>query len=47
MKTAGYRGIAYFNNELRQRNKDAIPAISYAIDRQKMVDSVLKEEKEL
>ncbi len=42
MKTADYRGILYnFNNEFWQRNKDAIPAISYAIDRQKMVDSVL------
>ena len=42
MKTADYRGILYnFNNEFWQRNKDAIPAISYAINRQKMVDSVL------
>ena len=42
MKTADYRGILYnFNNEFWQRNKDAIPAISYAIDRQKMVNSVL------
>ena len=42
MKTADYRGILYnFNNEFWQRNKDAIPGISYAIDRQKMVDSVL------
>ena len=32
MKTADYRGILYnFNNEFWQRNKDAIPAISYAI----------------
>ncbi len=44
MKTADYRGILYnFNNEFWQRNKDAIPAISYAIDRQKMVNSVLLE----
>mgnify|MGYP000149832849 CR=1 FL=1 len=42
MKTADYRGILYnFNNEFWQRNKDAIPGINYAIDRQKMVDSVL------
>ena len=42
MTTADYRGIMYnFNNEFWKKNRDIIPAINYAIDRQTMVDSVL------
>ena len=42
MQTSDYRGILYnFRNEFWQKNADLIPAISYAIDRQAMVDSVL------
>lgn len=42
MKTADYRGILYnFANEYWQENGDLIPAISYCIDRQAMVDAVL------
>lgn len=42
MATADYRGILYnFRNEFWQKNADLIPAISYAIDRQAMVDAVL------
>lgn len=42
MTTADYRGILYnFNNEYWQKNKDIIPAISYAIDRQAMIDAVI------
>lgn len=42
MKTADYRGILYnFQNEYWQKNADLIPAISYCIDRQAMVDAVL------
>ena len=42
MKTADYRGIMYnFNNPFWQENKNIIPAINYAINRQVMVDSVL------
>lgn len=42
MKTADYRGILYnFQNSYWQENADLIPAISYAIDRQAMVDAVL------
>ncbi len=42
MATADYRGILYnFWNEYWQNNADLIPAISYAIDRQAMVDAVL------
>ena len=42
MKTADYRGILYnFANEYWQENKDLIPAINYAIDRQAIIDSVL------
>lgn len=42
MKTADYRGILYnFANEYWQVNADLIPAISYCIDRQAIVDAVL------
>ena len=42
MKTADYRGILYnFWNEYWQKNADLIPAISYCIDRQAIVDAVL------
>ena len=42
MNTADYRGILYnFWNEYWQKNGDLIPAISYAIDRQAIVDAVL------
>ena len=42
MKTADYRGILYnFWNPYWQKNADIIPAISFAIDRQAMVDAVL------
>lgn len=42
MKTADYRGILYnFWNEYWQKNADLIPAISYCIDRQAMLDAVL------
>lgn len=42
MDTADYRGILYnFQNEYWQKNADLIPAISYCIDRQAMVDAVL------
>ena len=42
MKTADYRGILYnFNNELFQNNRELPNALSYAIDRQAIIDSVL------
>ncbi len=42
MATADYRGILYnFGNEYWQENSDIIPAISYAIDREAIVDAVL------
>ena len=42
MATADYRGILYnFWNEYWQANADLIPAISYCIDRQAIVDAVL------
>ena len=42
MKTSDYRGIMYnFNNPFWQENADIIPAISYGVDRQAMVDAVL------
>ncbi|MDO4475755.1 MAG: ABC transporter substrate-binding protein [Lachnospiraceae bacterium] len=41
-KTSDYRGILYnFWNEYWQENADLIPAISYAIDRQAILDAVL------
>ena len=42
MKTADYRGILYnFWNPYWQENGDLIPAISYCIDRQAMLEAVL------
>ena len=42
MTTSDYRGILYnFGNEYWQKNADLIPAISYAIDRNAIIDSVL------
>ena len=42
MKTSDYRGILYnFWNPYWQENGDLIPAISYCIDRQAIVDAVL------
>lgn len=42
METSDYRGILYnFRNEYWQDNKDIIPAISYGIDRQAILDAVV------
>ena len=42
MKTSDYRGILFnFGHDYWQKNKDLIPAICYALDRQAMVDAVL------
>lgn len=42
MKTSDYRGILFnFQNEYWTVNKDIIPAICYAIDRQAIIDAVL------
>ena len=42
METADYRGILFnFQNEYWQKNRDLIPAVCYAIDRQSIVDTVL------
>lgn len=42
MKTADYRGIMYnFNNQLFAENRELPNALSYAIDRQAMVNSIL------
>lgn len=42
MKTADYRGIMFnFNKELWQKNRDVISALSYAVDRQAILDAVL------
>ncbi len=42
MKTADYRGIMYnFNNDLWKNNRELPKALSYAIDRQAIIDSVL------
>ena len=42
MQTSDYRGILFnFNNPYWQENRDIIPAICYAIDRQAIVDAVL------
>ncbi len=42
MTTADYRGIMYnFNNELFKNNRELPAALSYAIDRQAIIDSVL------
>ncbi|MCI8443105.1 MAG: ABC transporter substrate-binding protein [Provencibacterium sp.] len=42
MKTSDYRGILFnFQNPYWQENRDLIPAICYAIDRQAIVETVL------
>lgn len=42
MKTSDYRGILFnFHHAFWQRNRDIIPAVCYAIDRQSIVDAVL------
>lgn len=42
MTTADYRGIMYnFNNDLWKENRELPAALSYAIDRQAIIDSVL------
>ncbi len=42
MKTSDYRGILFnFRNEYWTKNRDLIPAVCYAIDRQAIVDAVL------
>lgn len=42
MTTADYRGILFnFQNDYWTENRDLIPAVCYAIDRQAIVDSVL------
>lgn len=42
MTTADYRGILFnFQNEYWTQNRDLIPAVCYALDRQAIVDSVL------
>lgn len=48
MKTADYRGILYnFNNDLFKNNRELPNALSYAIDRQAIIDSVLLGEGQL
>ena len=43
MKTSDYRGILYnFANDYWKKNADLIPAFNYAIDRQAMIDAVLR-----
>ena len=42
MKTSDYRGILFnFWNEYWQENKDLIPAVCYAIDRESIINAVL------
>ena len=42
MKTSDYRGILFnFQHEFWKNNRDIIPAICYAVDRQAIVDAVL------
>lgn len=42
METSDYRGILFnFQNEFWQKNRDIIPAVCYAIDRQAIIDAVL------
>lgn len=42
MKTSDYRGILFnFRNEYWTENRDIIPAICYAIDRESIIDAVL------
>ena len=48
MKTADYRGILYnFNTDLFKTNRELPNALSYAIDRQAIIDSVLLGEGQL
>lgn len=42
METADYRGILFnFQNEYWQENRDLIPAVCYALDREAIIDAVL------
>lgn len=42
MKTSDYRGILFnFQNEYWMKNRDIIPAVCYAIDRQAIIDAIL------
>lgn len=42
MKTSDYRGILFnFRNDYWKENRDLIPAVCYAIDRQAIIDAVL------
>ena len=42
MKTSDYRGILFnFHHPFWQKNRDIIPAVCYAIDRQAIIDAVL------
>lgn len=42
MKTSDYRGILFnFQNDYWTENKDIIPAVCYAIDRQAIIDAIL------
>lgn len=42
MKTSDYRGILFnFGNEYWKKNRDIIPAVCYAVDRQSIIDAVL------
>lgn len=42
MKTSDYRGILFnFRNDYWMENRDIIPAVCYAIDRQAIIDAVL------
>lgn len=42
MRTSDYRGILFnFHNDFWKKNRDIIPAVCYAIDRQAIIDAVL------
>ena len=42
MRTSDYRGILFnFHNEFWNKNRDIIPAVCYAVDRQAIIDAVL------
>ena len=48
MKTADYRGILYnFNNEFFKKHREVVNALSYGIDRQAIIDTVLLGEGEI
>lgn len=48
MKTSDYRGIMFnFQHEYWRKNRDLIPAVCYALDREAMVDAVLLGEGEV